>query len=156
MDGAPRVPRADVLTKNLAHQFDTAVRSRGDRYVAEGRVRRLKINHDGISARVTGTHEYDVFIDIDRRASKWYVSASCDCAYSADWGDCCKHIWAVLRLAEQKGLGPLGKPPSRIILDCGDDPDVDWANDFDRVKAELRQVEAELKERWRRPPFGRA
>lgn len=62
---------------------------RGDRYFQEGRVDIIEASEKRVMARVEGTRNYTVEVDLEGG-----ISATCTCPY--DWGGYCKHIVAVL------------------------------------------------------------
>jgi superfamily II DNA or RNA helicase len=86
----------------LAGLFGSEVRSRGREYHRSGAVRISRRLPDGLRASVQGTRSYRVDItwpdgDFDY---------SCTCPFAQDYGEPCKHIWAALLDADEKGLLP--------------------------------------------------
>ena len=63
--------------------------NRGMNYFKDGRVRGLRLSGGVVNARVQGTQEYKVKINVDRG-----FKSTCNCPY--DFGGYCKHIVAVL------------------------------------------------------------
>jgi uncharacterized Zn finger protein len=68
---------------------------RGARYFEEGRVEIVDASLSGAVAKVRGTDDYEVEIDLDDG-----INASCSCPY--DWGGYCKHIVATLLALSQE------------------------------------------------------
>lgn len=92
------------LSEAISREFEPTVRNRGVTYFREGRVRRVKVDNDSLSATVEGSDNYKV-----RIKWKWsqtdgmtFVATRCDCPYAIDNFDCCKHVWAVLLAADDK------------------------------------------------------
>jgi hypothetical protein len=59
-------------------------------------------NLDKIEATVTGNHNYEVKI-----LKNPQLKMSCTCPYFLNWGKNCKHLWATLIEAEQRGQLPV-------------------------------------------------
>ncbi len=87
-----------MIPTKLASLFPAGVRSRGDAYVAQRRVRIIAAESHAIAAVVRGSSEY--FVDVT--AYPGDVLIECTCPYAADWG-ICKHSWAVLRQTDRDG-----------------------------------------------------
>jgi superfamily II DNA or RNA helicase len=86
------------LSKKLAREFPSAIRSRGEDYFWRRRVDIQEGSANRVEARVRGTRVYDVRLDLEDGV----LSGSCDCAYfDADGG--CKHVWATILAAEAHG-----------------------------------------------------
>jgi len=86
--------------------------SRGSSYYTAGRVRGLKVDEelDRYTAKVIGTHTYDVEISVDKAGD---VEMNCTCpAFEDNW--CCKHIAAVL-IAVSKQQALSARRPSQQI-----------------------------------------
>lgn len=77
-----------------------------------------------MEATVSGTEEYEVVLRRDERT----VWASCTCPYALDRDEVCKHIWATILAADEKGglRGPRGGLPNDLLLDL-----VDWWDEGD-------------------------
>ena len=96
--------------------------SRGDAYYAQGRVHDLEMPAEGIvQARVQGTRLYSVELFVDDDA----LDVRCDCPWFAGNLEECKHIWAVIRAASERGM----LPERELFITVRDD-DFD---DFDLV-----------------------
>jgi superfamily II DNA or RNA helicase len=85
------------LTRRLAPYFSSAVRTRGDGYVAGGRVKIVRGSPTEVAAAVSGTRRYSVVV----RAQGAKLTATCDCPYADN--DLCKHVWATLHASERGG-----------------------------------------------------
>ena len=85
-----------MIPRDVAAVFPASVRSRGEHYFLQGRVRFLRTDQFEINAVVKGSAPYLVRIV----AEKNVLTASCACPFANDHG-ICKHIWATLRAADQ-------------------------------------------------------
>lgn len=91
------------LTRALAPAVDSEVRQRGEGYFKQGRVGQPTATPERLSAEVRGRGgNYMVTVDMafDPRRKRSTVSAICSCPFFAEGRGCCKHIWAVLCLAD--------------------------------------------------------
>lgn len=80
-------------------EFPDSVKARGSRYFQEGRVRLVAGSAWRVRAVVTGTATYSVGVGrVDDT-----LRLSCTCPYFESDGPC-KHLWATLLLAGDKGL----------------------------------------------------
>ena len=105
---------------------------RGDHYATIGRVRIIRGTADEVDAIVSGTEKYGV--QLTRTGNETIsVTASCECPYYIDQFQPCKHMWAVLRIADQQGLlaGTTGVAAISAELVLLDDPDLDEVEDID-------------------------
>lgn len=106
---------------------------RGTEYFERGAVRILFADPDFISARVTGSQDYDVDLERDNDT----LIYSCDCPYFEDHLEVCKHVYAtLLRLnADGKLDGwPASFPVNLVPAACDDDggfDDLDFENEYD-------------------------
>jgi len=80
----------NVDRKTAKERSTDAVFERGETYRDEGRIQRLDRFDDLVTARVSGSHLYDVTVDFGGRS----IDTRCTCPYSG--GGDCKHIVAVL------------------------------------------------------------
>lgn len=87
------------LSSKLAHSFDPEVRARGAAYFSHGAVRLLSGSRSKVSAKVKGTEVYQV----DLTWENGDLSLCCDCEYFDSTGPC-KHLWATILAAQQKGF----------------------------------------------------
>jgi uncharacterized Zn finger protein len=105
----------DVTEDAVRDICTDAVFERGERYLAEGRIREINRVDTTVTAVVSGSRQYDVRVDLATdRFAPW-----CDCPY--DKPGTCKHVVAVL-------------------LRCVDDPPPD---DGDRLDAALDGADAD-------------
>jgi superfamily II DNA or RNA helicase len=88
------------LTRVLARDVAGGSRTKGRLYQIERALTRLEGSEWNVRAVVRGSHEYRV--RIDREGDLF--TASCECRYFVDRRDICKHIWATLLEAEERGL----------------------------------------------------
>ncbi len=103
------------VSARIAQEFAPAVRTQGEALLQDGRVIRFSSGKQGsISAVVRGSMDYQVDLLHDDDA----LVVSCTCL-SFEEGNFCKHIWAVVRFAEAKGVLPAvaGSRPFRLMAD---------------------------------------
>ena len=87
-----------TLAHVFASTFDRATIAAAQDYVAEGRVRRLRVSEDTLTATVTGTEAYAVTVDLHASAEAVFpfeidhLVTECTCPVGVD----CKHAAAVL------------------------------------------------------------
>src|SRR4051812_1077902 len=93
-------PRAQRLPVLLSRGIPPSVRAKGAAYYEDGLVVELKGDAKKARAIVLGTHAYRV--EIQRHGSRF--EASCECPYFLDRASVCKHIWATLLEADERGL----------------------------------------------------
>lgn len=86
------------IPKWLGSEFSSAVRTKGETYFRDGAVFQLRRKGDLITAKVSGSYDYDVEVDADG------ADFDCTCPYFSDEGFPCKHIWAVILAANAAGL----------------------------------------------------
>src|SRR5688572_446227 len=87
-----------ALAGQFKQEFDPSVRSRGAQYFHSGCVTIVEGKPGHLRARVRGTHLYTVELRYDRAGQ--VLSAECNCPYSSNYGDTCKHIYAALLAAD--------------------------------------------------------
>jgi superfamily II DNA or RNA helicase len=106
------VSELPAVSARFRGQFSGSVVQRGeayrDRVVVESR------STDRLLARVRGTRSYHVLLA--QRAG--HVSGHCSCPFAAGAIVPCKHIWAVLRVAEGLGWFTPQAPPTSFGLDA--------------------------------------
>ena len=90
-----------MIPQQISRQFPGGIRHRGASYFAEGRVELYAPEPLRVRARVRGSEDYRVNIDL--MGAVWELR--CECPYAADVG-VCKHMWAVLLAADERGLLP--------------------------------------------------
>ncbi|OYT70878.1 MAG: helicase SNF2 [Chloracidobacterium sp. CP2_5A] len=96
------------VSLRIAPEFAAGARDRGEALVAAGRVTHLEALKSLITANVRGSMTYRVEMLHDGDA----LIVSCTCPHFEE-GNFCKHLWAVIRAAEQRGLlppAPAGRP----------------------------------------------
>jgi superfamily II DNA or RNA helicase len=119
------------MLQELVSLFPPNVRSRGEQYVLQQRIRIARADAQVITALVRGSTEYAVEVT----ASPGKIIIECTCPYAADRATC-KHGWAVLRYAElTRKLGALINTagPSASVVGR-------WAQDVDDDDVELDPV----------------
>lgn len=113
----------------LETEFESEVRKRGEDYADAGRVRRLSVRRDCLTAEVHGSDIYDVAIEFESRGRQWDLLALCTCPYAEIAP--CKHMWAALVRAREKIADKWGPPPRKILLYIDDEEFADALNDPD-------------------------
>src|ERR1700722_1040575 len=91
-----------ALLDRLSVDFDEGTLARGRNYFQRGAVDILRVTHRSLAAAVQGEKRYAVEIDWDGG----FLDYSCSCPVYQDRGDACKHIWATLLAADQRGRLP--------------------------------------------------
>ena len=98
-----------MLIKALAPHVSSRTRAKGLHYFRSGAVIEMAGGEWTAHAVVRGTRDYRV--ELMRESGTDRFTASCECPYYADRAEICKHIWAALLEADQRGLlagdGPL-------------------------------------------------
>lgn len=98
-----------MFTKAIESSVSPRTRAKGTAYFASGRVIDISGAEWVARALVRGSRDYRVDLVRDRD----HFTAACECPYYADRIDICKHIWAALLEAEERGLlageGPPGE-----------------------------------------------
>ncbi len=110
------------LTARCRNSVSNAVRSRGESYARQGRVRFVD-TRDGqpfLTASVLGggAERYQVEIDWRLATTDAILEVDCTCPYSE--ADVCKHIWATV--VEMDRVGPARRVPGThdLFLELGD------------------------------------
>jgi len=115
--------------------FDSKVRKRGDdldRFGAVLNIERCRIDErDVVAAVVQGSQQYDVVLTYDDESKS--LLAVCECPYEMSFGGPCKHLWAVLRVAERKGLLPLLDDDAEPVLELVDPEEFGLAGGDDYI-----------------------
>jgi superfamily II DNA or RNA helicase len=114
------------LITELSSDFSKAVRSRGADYFQEGRVKITSGSGREVHARVRGSRNYRVDLEIEGNE----LVVHCDCP--AFEREPCKHLWATILAVEGKGhLRHGAKGPLVMVPDSDDDGFYDYgAGDF--------------------------
>lgn len=89
-----------MFTKALAPSVNLRTRAKGLQYFQSGRVIDVNGAEWVANATVRGTRDYRVDLVRDRHR----FTGACECPYYADRAEICKHIWAALLEAEERGL----------------------------------------------------
>jgi superfamily II DNA or RNA helicase len=84
---------------HFTDQFSAEVQRKGNTYFRQGAVRKLSRRGDTITARVRGTEDYGCVIELEDGVP---VDGECTCPFFWDRGLPCKHLWAVLKAAEEE------------------------------------------------------
>ncbi len=125
----------------LTRQFSVPSRERGEAILRDGLAHSLRVVDHGAVARVKGTAEYVVVIDVKKRTA----SLGCSCPHAAD-GAFCKHVWATLLVLDVASGGralvaELAKVTAvhQVPIETGEDAfdDFDEFDDFDGVDDEF-------------------
>jgi superfamily II DNA or RNA helicase len=91
-----------MLIKALSPHVSSRTRAKGLDYLRSGRVIEIAGGEWTAHAVVRGTRDYRV--DLLRESGTDRFTASCECPYYTDRAEVCKHIWAALLEADQRGL----------------------------------------------------
>jgi hypothetical protein len=138
-----------LLSAKVSGEFDSAVRSRGQLYAVGGTVRITRGDQRAVQANVRGTRMYHIEIVFDDGTLK----VSCGCPYYESTGPC-KHIWATLLAAENKGYlraaGSYGAV-DLVLADEADDDQWDEEDDYFEEKPVIRPA-VRLKPAAVKPP----
>src|SRR5437016_975367 len=99
----------------LQSYFERGVRNRGQAYFASRVVQIMDGSSDGVYGTVQGGDLYHVALGIEGDE----LHMSCDCPYFAEYGTGCKHLWATILAAQQRGYlhGLLTKRNFRVVFD---------------------------------------
>lgn len=104
--------------KGLGHYFLVAARQRGEELVKLGRVRVLLGNAESIEAFVSGGKFYHMRAERDQEV----LRVACNCPDFRGFSPC-KHLWALLRLAEEKAHLKGNGTPITHLAPLLEDPD---------------------------------
>jgi hypothetical protein len=99
-----------ALLGRLAGMFGSEIRARGREYQRGGAVRITRHTDTSLRAAVQGTRSYRVDVTWNDGDFEY----QCNCPYGAEFGgEPCKHVWATLLEADERGLlvpGGAGSP----------------------------------------------
>jgi superfamily II DNA or RNA helicase len=142
-------PKAS-LSAALAKHFDSTIRERGSAYYRQGRVKVVAGGAAYISARVRGTHHYEVGLDLVEQE----LIATCTCPYYSDNG-LCKHLWATVLAAEAVGHLSEAAASDRLelVLDDGVDDGEPFEPAFEVGLDEEDEARAARPGRKQAPPL---
>ena len=101
-----------ALTKKFADEFTHNAQHEGAKIFYAGGVKIDDRLPDQIDFTVQGGRPFAVFL----AREKGLVRYSCDCPYYDSTGDPCKHVWAALMAAEQKGYTQQWETDRRLDL----------------------------------------
>jgi superfamily II DNA or RNA helicase len=101
-----------ALTKKFADEFTHNAQVEGAKIFYDGGVKFEERLPDQIEAAVQGGRPYAVFLGREKGAVRY----SCDCPFYDSTGDPCKHVWATLLAAEQKGYTQQWETDRRLDL----------------------------------------
>ena len=90
------------LARVLAPDVPELTRAKGSAYFRSGAVASVRGSDDKVFAIVYGSREYHVELT---REQDGFIG-SCDCPYFQDRFEVCKHVWAVVLAADDRGLLP--------------------------------------------------
>ncbi|HEX3357673.1 MAG TPA: DEAD/DEAH box helicase [Tepidisphaeraceae bacterium] len=116
------------ISKEIVESFDRGVRERGEQSFLDGAVSIIQANENDIKAKVQGSRLYTVDIEFGEDEIEFY----CTCPYAAEWGGPCKHAWATLLAADDRGLLPV----------ADEDTESDDQRAVSRAKTLHRQADA--------------
>jgi superfamily II DNA or RNA helicase len=109
-----------MVLADLMHEFDPATRGRAGVYYRGGAVRILAHSSEVIRARVRGSETYGVKLHMTDHG---VLRLSCTCPFFYDRG-ACKHLWATVLTAHDRGILAQMPKPARVQL-------ADQVDDFD-------------------------
>jgi superfamily II DNA or RNA helicase len=111
------------FSKRLARDVASGVRARGRQYFVSGAVHIVHGDERSVRATVEGTERYRVSLARKKKA----LQVCCSCPYYQDRVEPCKHVWATILAAEQKGhlRGPNEHGP-QFIDEATDDRVWEW------------------------------
>jgi superfamily II DNA or RNA helicase len=112
-----------TLVSALRAFFTSISRVRGDSYFSSGSVSQARTEPGLFSAKVRGTNTYDVLLSLEGTR----LSVSCTCPYFIGVAEPCKHIWAVVRAADQAHAFEV---PADVWLDIDLESALDDTGDF--------------------------
>jgi superfamily II DNA or RNA helicase len=113
------------LSKKLARDVARDVRARGRQYYDAGAVHIMRGDPHAVRATVSGTERYRV--SLDRR--KKSLQVCCSCPYYQDRRVPCKHVWATILTAEDRGYLQGVIPGDRgpvYLRSCNDEQVLAW------------------------------
>jgi superfamily II DNA or RNA helicase len=147
--------------ETLGRFVNQKIRMRGREYFQRRAVRILFADPEFVSARVSGSQDYDV--DLERE--KDGLVFSCDCPYFDSNFAVCKHVWATLLELEKSGhlqKWPSGFPAKLVPADSDPDEededfeDLDFEDDLDyepiagnRPRPGLKHAPAPVPRSWK-------
>jgi len=133
--------------ERLSEEFDETTRVRGRNFFQRGAVTLTRQTHRSVSAAVLGERRFEVEIDWD----SGYFDYQCDCDDYQLRGQGCKHIWATLLAAQNKG-----KLPNELAFDELSGASVGaksrrppaWKQRLAAIKEQMTLHQTEVPEPW--------
>jgi superfamily II DNA or RNA helicase len=105
--------------------FDASVRTRGQRYFEQGRVRLDSVEIEAVSAAVEGSssRRYRTVLELDAASGDpVFLHMVCDCPHY-EGGNLCKHLWAVVLALDERGWRrDLPRGTDVVVLHAEDQP----------------------------------
>jgi superfamily II DNA or RNA helicase len=132
-------PAVKSLAASIARYVGAEVQARGRQYQLDRRVVILDGDDELVRATVQGTNPYNVTLSYEVGPRE--LEVDCSCPYFQDRREPCKHIWATVLAADDRGLladAAAGHGPRVVPQDAerGDwnelDDDDDWPPDTGR------------------------
>ncbi|MEA2752856.1 MAG: hypothetical protein QOI41_6999 [Myxococcales bacterium] len=100
LPSSEHVPSSD----RLRPRFDPLVVARGDLYALRGAITIRYGDANRVAAHVRGSQLYDVSLRYTRGIrGSGSIACTCSCGHARGARRLCKHVWAVLRIAERRG-----------------------------------------------------
>jgi superfamily II DNA or RNA helicase len=129
------------LTKYIKSDISSRVRSRGDSYYRGQQISIDEGNHTSVVAQAFGNDTYEIILAREGTS----IRASCSCPYFTGNYEFCKHIWAVLRSAEDEGyLMDGGQPPTSLVFhpDVGEMYEDEFFDDKKEIVIDADNIES--------------
>lgn len=107
-----------LLSACCSGQFGAGDRQRGERYLTESRIRLVFVGTRGVKGIAEGSlgEQYEVYLDLSE-IEHYELGVSCQCA-RFESGENCKHLWAVIRQADQYFDVKLPRKSELYLNDC--------------------------------------
>lgn len=141
-----------MIPKELADCFSHGARERGERYLAEGRIELLAEEPLLIRTIAHGSEPW--LVELDASGPRAKLRMSCACPFAQDNGFC-KHLWATLRLVDQRRqLAPLIEASHGGIVEVSGSEESLWggAEPLPSAQRASRPNRAADKKRPKAPP----
>jgi superfamily II DNA or RNA helicase len=116
--------------KKLTRFVSRKIQMRGSEYFYRGAVRILFADTEFISARVSGSQDYEVDLERNKEA----LIYSCDCPYFDGNLEICKHVWATILELQKTGhlnKWPADFPAKMVPADSDIDEETEEFEDLD-------------------------
>lgn len=141
----------------VSGSFSSKIRERGRRYFRSGSVDIVEYDaRKHVVALVYGSTSYGTTLTAPKREGpSWTILATCTCPYIDSFGAPCKHIFATLLEAEQRGFldAATGKIEVELDWDAIEEPYDDFDGDFGDERGPVYSPPAISK--YRRPKSAR-